>query len=99
LPGSDEPPIEIGSGVWHWSVPYQDPDARGPYTVDDLIGDIAFDHAARGALMGVLDRVEAPDFLKRILFNERNIPLRQALSMLPNHEETINMMNNALTDL
>jgi alpha-L-rhamnosidase len=99
LPGNDEPPIEIGSGVWHWSVPYQDPDARGPYTVDDLIGDIAFDHVARGALMGVLDRVEAPDFLKRILFNERNIPLRQALSMLPNHEETINMMNNALTDL
>lgn len=99
LPGSDEPPIEVGSGNWHWSAPYDDPDAPGPYTVDDLIGDITYDKAAREAIMGVLDRVGAPVFLKRILFNERNTPLRQALSMLPNHEEAINMMNNALTDL
>jgi alpha-L-rhamnosidase len=28
LPGSDTPPIEVGSGSWHWLAPYQDPDAN-----------------------------------------------------------------------
>lgn len=29
LPGADAP-IETGSGSWHWTTPYQNPDARGP---------------------------------------------------------------------
>jgi len=35
LARSDTVPIEVGSGTWHWSVPYQDPDARDPFTSED----------------------------------------------------------------
>jgi alpha-L-rhamnosidase len=99
LPGSDTAPVEVGSGTWHWAVPYQDPDARGPYTVDDLIGDIAYHQAARDAIMDVMDRVGAPSFLMRILLNERNTPLREALFRLSNHEEAVKLMNEAFANL
>jgi alpha-L-rhamnosidase len=99
LPGSDTDAVEVGSGTWHWAVPYQDPDARGPYTVDDLIGDIAYHQPARDAIRDVLDRAGAPEFLTRIVLNERNTPLREALQMLPNHKEAAKMMNEALASL
>ena len=35
LPGSETSPVEVGSGSWHWSLPYRDPDARGLFTLDD----------------------------------------------------------------
>jgi alpha-L-rhamnosidase len=98
LPGNDAP-IEVGSGAWHWSVPYQDPDARGPYTVDDLVGEILSDAAARNAVMQVLERAGAPEFLKGVLFNERNMPLRQFLQMMPDHDEAVNMMSEALATI
>ena len=90
---------EVGSGKWHWSAHYQDPDARGPFTVDDLLGEILSEPAARDAMMDVLERVEAPGFLRMIIFDERNIPLRQALHMLPNHEDTVTLMNDTLQSL
>jgi alpha-L-rhamnosidase len=99
LPGGDTSPIEVGSGSWHWSVPYQDPDARGPYTTDDLIGDITYDPAARDVLMDVLQQVGASDFLMRTLLSERNTPLREALFMLSNHEEAAKLMNEAFAKL
>jgi alpha-L-rhamnosidase len=99
LPGGDTPPIEVGSGSWHWSVPYQDPDMRGPYTIDDLIGDIAYDPAAREVLMDVLRELGAPDFLTGMLLNERNIPLREALFMLSTHEDAAKLMNEAFASL
>jgi alpha-L-rhamnosidase len=99
LPGGDTTPIEAGSGSWHWSVPYQDPDDRGPNTVDDLICDITYDPAARKVLMDVLQQVGAPGFLMRMLSNERNIPLREALFTLSNHEEAVELMNEAFANL
>jgi len=99
LPGSDTPPLEVGSGSWHWSVPYLDPDARGAFTVDDLVGEIMSDNAARDIIYNVLERAGAPDFLKAILFNERNLAMRQALQMLPNYEEAVDTMNAALANL
>jgi hypothetical protein len=98
LPG-DNTTLEVGSGSWHWSVPYQDPDARGPYTVDDLVGEILGESAARNVMMEVLDRVEAPGFLRMVIFDERNIPLRKALHMLPNHEDVVTQMNDALQSI
>jgi alpha-L-rhamnosidase len=98
LPGSDTP-LEVGSGSWHWTIPYQDPNARGAFTVDDLVGEIMSDSAASDALLGVLDQVGAPGFLRMILFTERNIILRQALQMLPNYAEAVEMMNAALAKL
>jgi alpha-L-rhamnosidase len=99
LPGSDTSPAEVGSGTWHWSVPYQDPDARGPFTVDDLVGEILSEPAARNSILDVLERNGAPGFLRMIIFDERNIPLRQALHMLPNHEDTMTQMNDALQSI
>ncbi len=96
LPGSDEPPIEVGSGDWHWTGAYEDPYARGPYTVDDLVGDIMSEKTAREAVLDVLDRVGAPHFFKMILFNEGDMPLRYALQMLPDAEAAAVMMDEAL---
>ena len=95
LPG-DNTTLEVGSGSWHWSIPYQDPDVRGPYTVDDLLGEILSEPAARNAVLDVLDRVGAPGFLRMVIFDERNISLRQALRLLPNHDDAVTQMNEAL---
>lgn len=88
---------EVGSGKQHWSVPYQDPDARGPFTVDDLTGDILSDLATRDIVMSAFERLDVRDkFMLTMLLNERNLPFRQALQILPNHEEAVQVMNEAL---
>ena len=99
LPGSHLAPIEVGSGSWHWSNPYADPDARGPFTVNDLTGDILSDTKARDAILDLLKRVGAPEFLVGMLFGERNSPLRQSLQLLPNPDAAAEMINAALADL
>ena len=99
LPGSDAAPIEVGSGKWHWSVPYQDPDARGPFTIDDLAGDVMSDTRARDAIMDVLVRTGAREHHRAMVFGERNIPLRQSLQMLPNSDDAVKMMNDALQSM
>ena len=98
LPGDDKS-LEVGSGSWHWSIPYQDPDARGHYTVDDLVGEILSEPGARAAMMDVLERIETPGFLRMVILDERNIPLRQALHKHPNYEEAVTEMDAALADL
>ncbi len=98
LPGNDKP-LEVGSGSWHWSVTYQDPDARGPYTVDDLVGDIMGDAAARDVMVDVLVRLEVPSFQQMVIFSERNFPLRYGLQGLPNYEEAMTQMNESLASL
>jgi len=90
---------EAGSGAWHWSVDYQDPDARGPFTVDDLAGEIMSNPAASSKIMDVLARIGAPEFLRMVIFNERNVPLRDSLRMLPNHEDAAKIMNETLAEL
>jgi alpha-L-rhamnosidase len=95
LPG-EKNSLDVGSGAWHWSVTYQDPDARGPYTVDDLVGEILGEPVARTAIMDVLERMEIPGFLQMVIFSQRNIPLRQALQKLPNYEEAVMQLSEAL---
>jgi alpha-L-rhamnosidase len=97
LPGSEKQ--EVGSGKWHWSIPYQDPDARGPFTVDDLAGDIMSDAVARDTIMDVLVSAGAPEFLRNIIFDERNLTLRQSLRMLPNYDSAVKTMNDALQSI
>jgi len=88
---------EVGSGEWHWTVPYQDPDARGPFTVDDLTGDIMSDPAARDIIMSAFDRLEVRDkFMLTMLLSEGNIAFRQVLQILPNHAEAVKIMSDAL---
>jgi len=98
LPGSDTA-IEVGSGSWCWLVPYEDPDARGPLTVDDLTGDILYNPKARAAILEILERLDAPHFVIGMLFGERLAPLRQSLRLLPNGDEAAEMINAALADL
>jgi alpha-L-rhamnosidase len=95
LPNGEQ--SEVGSGKWHWSVPYHDPDARGPFTVDDLTGDIMSDPAARDIIMSTFDRLEVRDrFMLTMLLGERNLAFRQALQFLPNHDEAVKTMSAAL---
>jgi len=97
LPNGEQ--FEIGSGVWNWSGDYQDPDARGPYTVDDLVADILNDKRASVAVMETFVHVGTPEFLRGIIFNERSLPLRQSLHMFPNYEEMVKIMNDTLANL
>jgi hypothetical protein len=90
---------EVGSGTWNWRVEYQDPDARGPFTVDDLTGDIMSDEKASSAMMDLLERVGVPEFQHWMILGERNIPLRQSLRILPKYEEAVIMINDALATL
>ncbi|MCA9964034.1 MAG: glycoside hydrolase family 78 protein [Anaerolineales bacterium] len=99
LPNTNQPPIEVGSGSWQWSAPYNDPDAQGVFTVDDLVGDILYDKQAREVVMTVLEQVSAPPFVKRILMNERNAPLSQMLGMLPQRETAVALINEGLACL
>lgn len=99
FPGSSTTPVEVGSGTWHWSVDYQDPDARGPLTVDDLTGDILNEPGAGNAIKEVLAQVGMPEFLHYLIIGEANVPLRQSLRMLPNYEDAVELMKEALADL
>ena len=99
FPGSDAAPLEVGSGSWHWSIPYQDPDAHAPYTVDDLIEEILSDSAARTIIMDALSGLVEAGFLAMILQNYGDLPLRQALGLLPNSGELMPLMIDALAKL
>jgi alpha-L-rhamnosidase len=99
LPGSESAPIEVGSGMWHWSVPYEDPDTRGPFTTDDLTGDIMSNVKARAAIMDALIRTGAREHQRDMILGERNIPLRQSLNILPNPEEATQLINAALAEM
>ena len=99
LPDKNQPVIEVGSGSWRWSVPYQDPDVRGPLSVDDLIGDLMVDTSARHAVLEILDQYDVPGYLKAILFNERNISLRQGLKSLHNADQVLAKLDEALAKL
>jgi len=97
LPNDEQ--IEAGSGVWHWSVDYQDPDVRGPYTIDDLVGDILVDDAARDAILNAFDRIGTPEFYRAMVFDGKNLNLRDALSMFPNHDDAVKVIADALAGL
>jgi len=99
LPGSDASPVEVGSGSWQWSTPYQDPDVRTPYTVDVLSEEIMSDIAARTVVMDVLSPLVETGFLNMILQNYGDLPLRQALGMLPNSDDLLTLMIDALAKL
>ena len=76
--------------------PLSGSDARGPYTVDDLTGEILSDKIAKSLILELLNRLNAPEFLRMIILHEENIPLREALRRLPNYEEAVDMINKSL---
>ncbi len=81
LPGGAGP-LEVGSGAWNWSVPYHDPNAGQGFSLDDAVGDVMSDKAARAAVLAALGQAKAPGFFFAILDNEPGQPLRQIMAML-----------------
>ena len=99
LPGGNAAPVEVGSGSWHWSTPYQDPDARAPYSVEDVVEEIMSDAHARTVVMDVISRSEGADFLSMITQNYRDLTLRQAIGMIPNSGDLLTLLVDALAKL
>ncbi len=100
LPGKELEPLEVGPGMHSWSYPYQDPDVRGPLSVDHPIGEIADVPSAWAAVRDAIARL-APrsHFLKYGLLTQRKTSLRQALASLPNSEEVLTDISNTLSKL
>jgi alpha-L-rhamnosidase len=100
LPGKESEPLEVGPGMHSWSYTYQDPDARGPLSVDDPIGEIADIPGALDAVRDALVRF-APgnQFLGYGLLTQRKTSLRQVLAMLPNAEEVLADISDAFSKL
>ena len=100
LPGKGSEPLDVGPGTHNWSYPYQDPNGRGPLSVDDLIGELADVPAAWSAVRESITRL-APrsHFLGFGLLTQRKTPLRQALAVLPNSEEVVASISDAFSKL
>jgi alpha-L-rhamnosidase len=99
LPGSTDQPVEVGSGSYHWSYPYQDPDYRAPYTVDDLVGEIMSDGSARQAVMDVIFHTQGAGFVGMLMGNERHMSLRELVSRVSNTESLLAAITDALAKL
>ncbi len=94
LPGADTPRA-VGSGAWHWRVPYG-VQARQGYTLDDPIGEIMADRRAREAMLGALAAARAPGFLFALLDNERAVPLRAAFAAVRDADRLGDVVAKAL---
>ncbi len=82
LSGSSTGLIEVGSGQWHWSVPYENREYRTIFTLDDRVGDIMSDPTSYDAVRQTLTRLGVPSFLFAVMEGERGSTLRQVLSLI-----------------
>jgi Bacterial alpha-L-rhamnosidase. len=99
LPGSERAPFDVGSGTHHWSYAYIDPDARGPITVDDVIGEIMSSPDAWGVVTETIRHIPGIEMLFMIMQNERNQSLRQLLKMRPGSGDLLAAIEAALANL
>jgi alpha-L-rhamnosidase len=100
LPGREEMPIEVPSGAHNWSYAYADPDARGPLSLDNTIGEISDDPAAWAAVKEVIDRlIPENGFILYVLRSQSKRSLRDGLATLPNADEVLTAMRDALAEL
>ena len=99
VPGTDLEPVEVGSGRWSWTAAYTDPDARGPFTVDDLLGDILCEEGGLEAITKVLKEMDASPFLRQAMLNQRNSSLRQVLQMAADPKAAAEKMDDALAKI
>lgn len=100
LPGREEETIEVRSGTHNWSYAYQDPDARQPLSLDNTIGEISDDPEAWAAVKEVIDRlIPENGFILYVLRNQSKRSLRDGLATLPNADEVLTVMSDALAEL
>ena len=99
LPNSDKEPVEVGSGSYHWSYAYADPFARGPFTVDDIIGEIMTSPEAWMAVASTIRKIPRMGMLLMVMQNERHQSLRQLLGARPGAEQLLEDINAALANI
>ena len=100
IPGSTLGEIEVGSGHWAWTADYVDPDKRGPYTLDDVLGEICLADGGLQAIQKVLEEAEAPLFLQHVIASQPNLSVRQLIEMMPNSRQlAFDKMAKALEQL
>jgi hypothetical protein len=88
LPGGNATPIEVGSGTHRWSYPYHVKSARHPRSLDSTISEFLDDPQAWTTVLTTMHRY-IPE-LARVevgLRSSSDIPLRQAVSILPHADE------------
>ena len=100
LPSKETETLEVGPGRHSWSYSFRDPDARARLSVDDLIGEIADVPGAWAAVQGAIAHLAPKShFIRFGLLTQRKTPLRQALAGLPNSEEVLASISDALLKL
>ncbi|MBN1310485.1 MAG: family 78 glycoside hydrolase catalytic domain [Anaerolineae bacterium] len=100
LPGKNAEPIEVGSGEHRWSYSYQDPHARRPLSIDNTIGELNDDPRAWSAVVDTLARlIPAYAFAANVLRSQGKTTLRQGLAMLPNADEVLMAIADALEEI
>ncbi len=92
LPGSDRPPIEVGSGTHHWSYPYRRPDVARPQRslASSLVELIDDPQAWRAVLTTVHQYI--PELAGHMevgtgMQDDGSMTLRQILALLPKADE------------
>jgi alpha-L-rhamnosidase len=82
LPGHHSSPIEIGSGRYHWSYPYQTPKATcPPLTLDSTLGELIDNPEAYALVMGIIVQ-HNPSFMERMR-DQTEVTLQQAIGHNP----------------
>jgi alpha-L-rhamnosidase len=86
LPGTDGDPLEVGSGRYRWSYPYQAPEVvYPPLTINSTLGDLIDQQVVYERVMHVIAQ-HNPEFADR-MDGQVTVSLRQAIQMNPNAQE------------
>lgn len=84
LPGDQHGSIEVGSGRYSWSYPYQS-ESNGPVTSESKLGDIVNDSAAWYALTQTVKRLNSDQYpmFERMLLGMSELTLAEAVKHMP----------------
>ena len=98
LPGGQDGPIEVGSGSYRWSYPYQAPETTLPLlTLDSTMGQL-IDHPQAYALVMRIIAKRSPQFRERIE-GQTEITLQQAINGNPRTQKLGAEIEAALASL
>jgi alpha-L-rhamnosidase len=100
LPGTDEKPLDVESGTYRWTYPYENPDAHRPLSIDNTIDEIRDDPQAWTAVIKELDRlIPQNGFILSVLRSQSKRSLRDALAALPNADQLQIAITDAFDEL
>jgi alpha-L-rhamnosidase len=100
LPGDNTSPIEVGAGTHRWSYPYHVKRVHHPRSLDSKVSEFLDDPEAWTTVLSTMHRY-IPN-LARVevgLRSSSDIPLRQAVSMLPHADELFTALEAELAAL